>query len=145
MTKNKDYIIIFVNMSQHNDKVIFTYEGNDISISCLTKLCNQVVDDKVNNVFQDNYIYLLQVVQSNDLQYDSLKIFSRMVSSFLRAEAHELIDLILSKPPKFTPLDESSYIKSFEAYKEFCMHLLAFNCACIKKVTNYSLIEALKL
>lgn len=142
-------------MSQPVDRSSFTFNGKIISMAELQQLCNDVIADKITQCSsinynagsgsQDNYVYLLQVVQANELQYDSLKLFSRIVSSLLKAEANELIDLILSKPPKYEPKKESEYLKSFEAYKEFCFHLLAFNCACIKKVTNFALIEALKL
>jgi hypothetical protein len=132
-------------MSQLIEKVIFTYNGNNICLTDLKQLCDEVIKEKLNRGSSDKYVYLLQVVQANDLQYDSLKLFSRIVSSLLKAETSELIDLILSKPPPPTVGDESEYTKSFTAYQEFCLHLLAFNCACVKKVTNYVLIEALKL
>ena len=132
-------------MSMYNDKILFSYNNVPISLNDLKLLWDQVVADKYNCGSQDKYIYLLQVIQANELQYDSLKLFSRNVSNFLKAEANELIELILSKPPKYDPFNESDYAHSFEAYKEFWFHLLAFNCRCTSKVTNWVLIEALKI
>jgi hypothetical protein len=132
-------------MSQPNDKHAFTHNDKPLSYTSFSQLCNEAIRDKLSSSSEQKYFTVLEIVQENELDYDSLKLFSRLVSNLLRAGAKDLIDLILTKPPKYVPSSAHHFIKSFEAYQEFCFNLLSFDCSYIIKVTNYILNEALKL
>jgi hypothetical protein len=67
------------------------------------------------------------------------------VSNLLRAGAKDIIEVVLTKAPKYDSSDPHKFIKSFKAYQEFCYNLLSFDCSYIIKVTNFIMNEALKL
>lgn len=121
----------------HNDK--------PLSYASFSQLCGEALHEKQSSKSEQKYFSVLQIVQENELDYDSLKLFSRLISNLLRSGAKDLIDLILTKPPKYDPSSAHHFIKSFEAYQDFCFNLLSFDCSYIIKVTNYILNEALKL
>lgn len=67
------------------------------------------------------------------------------MSNLLRAGAKDIIEVVLTKAPKYDSSDPHKFIKSFKAYQEFCYNLLSFDCSYIIKVTNFIMNEALKL
>jgi len=95
---------------------------------------------------------VLEIVTGNELHYDSLKLFSKLIPNLLKARAKELIYMILAKPPKLSRSESEimnkfvpSFVRSFEAYKEFAFTLISFDCSFLLKVINFALNEALKL
>lgn len=132
-------------MSQTQEKMTLVYNDKPISYASFSQLCGEAIKDKLSAKSEQKYFAVLQIVQDNELDDDSLKLFSRLVSNLLRSGAKDLIDLILTKPPKYDPSSAHHFIKSFEAYQDFCFNLLSFDCSYIINVTSYILNEALKL
>ena len=94
----------------------------------------------------------MEIVSENEMNYDILKIFNKLIPNLLKCSAKELIMLILNKPPRFDNRNEelldsnkTLFLKSFEAYKEFIISLLSFDCSYLVKTVNFVLNEALKL
>ena len=132
-------------MSQSQESAVLIHNEKPVSYKAFSKLCLEALKDKVGSGSQQKYFTVLEIVHENELEYDSLKLFSRIVSNLLKAGAKDLIELILAKAPKYDPSSPFQFIKSFEAYKEFCINLLSFDCSYIIEVTNFLLNEALKL
>jgi hypothetical protein len=132
-------------MSQSHEKTSFIYNEKSLSYEAFSKLCEQAISEKLNSTSVEKYYTVLEILQGNELDYDSLKLFSRLVSNLLRAGAKDIIEVVLTKAPKYNPSDPHKFIKSFKAYQEFCYNLLSFDCSYIIKVTNYIMNEALKL
>jgi len=132
-------------MSQTHEKSQLIHHGKSLSLASFSQLCGEALKDRLTSKSQQKYYTVLEIVEENELEYDSLNLFSRLISSLLRAGAKDLIDLILTKPPKYDASSAHHFIKSFEAYQNFCITLLSFDCSYIIKVTNYILNEALKL
>lgn len=132
-------------MSYTNDKKMFVHNDKQLSYMSFLELVQEALHDKLHGKSEQKYFSVLEIIQGNELDYDSLKLFSKLVSNLLRAGAKDLIELILTKPPTYTPSSAHHFIKSFEAYQDFCFNLLSFDCSYIIKVTNYILNEALKL
>ena len=132
-------------MSQTQDKGTLTHNGKTVPYNTFSKLVGEALQDKLTSGSEEKYISVYEIVQENELEYDSLNLFSRLAPSLLRSGAKDLINLVLTKAPAFDPLDPHAFIKSFGAYQDFCMNLLSNDCSYIIDVTEYVLKEALKL
>ncbi len=132
-------------MSQSQEKVYFTHNDKTMSFSSFSKLCTEALKEKITSKSEQKYFNVLEIVHENELHYDSLKLFSKLVSNLLRAGAKDLIYAILNNPPKYDPLSPHQYIKSFGAYRDFCINLLSFDCSYILEVTELVLNQALNL
>jgi hypothetical protein len=132
-------------MSKTHEMQQFVYNGKPLSLTAFSQLCGEALRDKIDSNSDQKYFMVLEIVEENELEYDSLNLFSRLTSNLLRAGAKDLIDLVLTKQPRYSPSSAHHFIKSFEAYQNFCLTLLSFDCSYIIKVSTYLLNEALKL
>lgn len=132
-------------MSASQEKTFFVHNEKPLSYNSFVKLCTEGLKEKIASQSEQKYFSVLEIVHDNELNYDSLKLFSKLVSSLLRAGAKDLIYAILNNPPKYDPLSPHQYLKSFGAYRDFCINLLSFDCSFILEVTELILNQALNL
>jgi hypothetical protein len=95
------------------------HKNKTMSFSAFSKLCTEGLRNKVASKSEDKYFTVIEIVQENELDDDSLKLFSKLIPSLLRAGAKDLILALLNNPPKYNPLSPGDYLKSFKAYKDF--------------------------
>ena len=139
-------------MSIEHDESLLIHNGKPISFTSFSKLWEEAISEKLTSVSEQKYFSVLEIVTGNELHYDSLKLFSKLIPNLLKARAKELIYMILAKPPKLSRSESEimnkfvpSFVRSFEAYKEFAFTLISFDCSFLLKVINFALNEALKL
>ena len=139
-------------MSIEHEKSSLIHNGKPISFISFSKLWEEAINEKLASVSEQKYFSILEIVNENELHYDSLKLFSKLIPNLLKVRAKELIYMILAKPPKlnrteseFMNISVPPFVRSFEAYKEFVFTLLSFDCSYIIKVVNFVLNEALKI
>lgn len=128
-------------MSQTQENMTLVYNDKPLSYASFSQLCHEALREKLTSKSEQKYFMVLEIVQDNELDYDSLKLFSRLILNMLKCGAKDLIDLIINKPPKYEASSAHHFIKSFEAYQDFCLNLLSFDCSYIVIILN----EALKL
>lgn len=96
-----------------------THNDKEMSFSAFSKLCTEGLREKATSKSETKYFTVIEIVQENELDYDSLKLFSKLIPSLLRAGAKDLISAVLSNPPRYNSLSPGEYLKSFGAYKDF--------------------------
>ena len=139
-------------MSFLDESNLLRINGKQIELKDFKKIWEEAINEKLASVSEQKYFSVMEIVSENEMNYDILKIFNKLIPNLLKCSAKELIMLILNKPPRFDNRNEelldsnkTLFLKSFEAYKEFIISLLSFDCSYLVKTVNFVLNEALKL
>lgn len=131
-------------MAQSQEKPLLTHNSKPVSFSTFKKKLTEILKEKPTSINEAKYRTVLEIVGESNLEYDLLKLFNRLIPNLLRVRAKSLILAILRNPPIYDSSCPHQFIKSFEAYKEFCINLLSFDCSCITQASEIILSHALK-
>mmetsp|Transcript_40915 Transcript_40915/g.46978 ORF Transcript_40915/g.46978 Transcript_40915/m.46978 type:complete len:199 (-) Transcript_40915:1629-2225(-) len=113
-----------------------------MSLASFTKMCKEALRAKLASISEQKRVNGIEIPSKNDLDPDWLNF---------KARAEELVSTVLASPPKLIQgMSEPSkdsvqlFVKMFEAYKEFILTLLSFDCSYLLKVVQFLLNEALQ-